>query len=60
MKWSEFRRIIESRGWYLYRRGRRHDIYLHPDRDFPIAVERHDTQEIRNGLYNKLKKLVGF
>jgi predicted RNA binding protein YcfA (HicA-like mRNA interferase family) len=60
MKWSELRKIAEEKGWYLYRQGSKHDIYLHPDKEFPIQMERHGSQEIRNGLYNKLKKQIGF
>jgi hypothetical protein len=43
MKWSELKRIAESKGWYLYRRG-----------------SRHDSQEVRRGLYYKLKRQMGF
>ncbi|MDR2087149.1 MAG: type II toxin-antitoxin system HicA family toxin [Dysgonamonadaceae bacterium] len=60
MKWSELRRIAEKSGWYLYRRGAKHDIYLHKDKNYPIEIERHDTQEVKNGLYYKLKKQIGF
>ena len=58
MKWSELRRIAERNGWYLYRSGRKHDIYRHPDKDYPIQIERHDSQDIKKGLYFKLKKLL--
>jgi predicted RNA binding protein YcfA (HicA-like mRNA interferase family) len=60
MKWSEIRRIAEKKGWRLYRHGGKHDIYIHPDKDYPIEIERHDSQEVRHGLYNKLKKQLGF
>ena len=58
MKWSQLRRIAERNGWYLYRRGGSHDIYMHKNKDYPI--ERHDSQEVRTGLYYKLKKQIGF
>jgi predicted RNA binding protein YcfA (HicA-like mRNA interferase family) len=60
MKWSELRRIAERNGWFLYRHGRKHDVYLHKDKDYPIEIERHDSQEIKPGLYYKLKKQIGF
>jgi predicted RNA binding protein YcfA (HicA-like mRNA interferase family) len=56
MKWSELRRIAEKKGWFLYRHGGKHDIYRHKKTDYPIEIERHDSQEIRQGLYYKLKK----
>jgi predicted RNA binding protein YcfA (HicA-like mRNA interferase family) len=43
MKWSELRKIAEKKGWYLYRCGGKHDIYLHKDKDYPIVIERHDS-----------------
>jgi mRNA interferase HicA len=60
MKWSELRKKAEEKGWYLYRHGSRHDIFLHLDKEFPIQIERHGNQEVRNGLYIKLKKQIGF
>ncbi|MDR1224248.1 MAG: type II toxin-antitoxin system HicA family toxin [Tannerella sp.] len=60
MKWSELRRIAERKGWYFLRRGRKHDIYAHNEKDYRIEIERHDSQEIKPGLYYKLKKQIGF
>lgn len=60
MKWSELRRIAERKGWELIRNGSRHDIYGHADKDFEIQIERHGSQEIKTGLYHKLKKQIGF
>jgi predicted RNA binding protein YcfA (HicA-like mRNA interferase family) len=60
MKWSELRKKAEKNGWFLHRHGSKHDIYLHPDKDYPIQIERHDSQEVKRGLYNKLKNQIGF
>jgi predicted RNA binding protein YcfA (HicA-like mRNA interferase family) len=60
MKWSELRKIAERMGWYLFRKGKKHDIYRHKDKDYTILIERHDSREIKQGLYYKLKKLIGF
>lgn len=60
MKWSELRRKAESKGWYLYRRGARHDIYRHPDKDFEIQIGRHASEEVKKGLESKLRKQIGF
>ena len=60
MKWSELRRIAERNGWYLVRTGSRHDIYAHPEKSGILEIERHGAQEIRDKLYHKLKKKIGF
>jgi len=60
MKWSELRKIVEAKGWIFSRHGSRHDIYLHPEHEEPLQIERHWSQEIRKGLYKKIKKQVGF
>jgi len=60
MKWSELKRIAERKGWVLVRYGGRHNIYEHADKDFEIQIERHDSKEVKQGLYYKLKKQIGF
>ncbi len=60
MKWGELRKIAEDKGWYLVRHGANHDIYKHEKTNGLLLVERHESQEIRHGLYLKIKKLIGF
>lgn len=60
MKWSELRKIAERYGWKLSRCGANHDIYRHPDKDYPIQIGRHGSEEIKNGTFAKLKKQIGF
>jgi predicted RNA binding protein YcfA (HicA-like mRNA interferase family) len=60
MKWSELKKIAKRKGWYLVRNGKEHDIYAHPEKNYQIEIERHDSKEIRTGLYHKLKKQIGF
>jgi len=60
MKWAELRRIAIQRGWYLVRNGKEHDLYAHPAKDYEIQLARHDSQEVKTGLYHKLKKQIGF
>ena len=59
MKWNEMRRLAESRGWVFERHGKKHDIYHHPEKDFKIQIERHDTAEVKNGLMKRLLKQIG-
>ena len=60
MKWNELRRIAEKNGWYFWRSGGKHDLYKHPEKEDILEIERHGSQEIRTGIYYKLKKLIGF
>jgi len=60
MKWSELRRKATKHGWYLLRNGKEHDIYVHPEKDFQIQICRHDSEEVKTGLYHKLKRQIGF
>lgn len=59
MKWSELKRIAENKCWRLKRHGKKHDIYYHPDKNFFIEMERHDAQEVRIGICNKILKQIG-
>jgi len=59
MKWSELRRKAEKNGWYIVRNGSRHDVYAHPNKDFQIEICRHDSEEVKTGLFHKLKKQIG-
>ena len=58
MKWSELRRIALANGWYLACRGSKHDLYRHPGRPDVMVLERHDTEEVRQGLQHKLLKQI--
>lgn len=60
MKWSELKRKATQQGWYLARNGKEHDIYAHPEKDYEIQIPRHDSQEVRTGIFYKLKKQIGF
>jgi predicted RNA binding protein YcfA (HicA-like mRNA interferase family) len=60
MKWNELRRIAEDKGWYLIRCGAKHDIYAHPQKEGQLAIERHGSEEVKTGIYYKLKRQIGF
>ena len=55
MKWNELRRIAEDKGWYLIRYGSKHDIYAHPNKEGQLAIGRHGSEEVKTGIYYKLK-----
>ena len=58
MKWSELERLAVSKGWRLLRHGKRHDLYVHPNKDYQIQIERHGSKEIKNGICHELLKLL--
>ncbi len=60
MKWSELKKKAIEKGWYLARNGKEHDIYAHPDRKDILVIERHESTEVRKGLYFKLKNRLDF
>ncbi len=60
MKWRELRRKAVKKGWIFVRHGSKHDIYENPDTGEQIQIGRHDSEEVRTGLYHSLKKKIGF
>lgn len=61
MKFSEFYRLIEQHGWTIRegKKGKRHNIYVHPDYDHFIPVGRHPSQEVPKGTLEKMLKDAG-
>ena len=60
MKWNELKRIAEQKGWRCYSTAGKHDKYKHPTKDGILILERHGSKEVKHGLYNKLKRQIGF
>lgn len=60
MKVKEFVKIATNAGWRLQRHGGNHDIYTHSEKPGILVVPRHANEEIKRGLLNEYKKLVGF
>lgn len=60
VKWNELKKIAERNGWHLYKNGKRHDHYRHPDKPYPILIGRHGTEEVAKGTYENLRKQIGF
>lgn len=58
MKWKEFEKLVRKKGWRIVRHGAQHDIYEHPDKIYPIQIERHWGKEIKPGLLKRLMKLI--
>ncbi len=43
MKFSEFYKLIEAKGWTI-KKGKKHYKYVHPDCNYSIPVGRHSSK----------------
>ena len=59
MKVSEILKILKKDGWYLFRNGKKHDLYRHPTKNGQIPIPRHQSQELKTGTKNAIMKDVG-
>ena len=60
MNWNEIRKKAVEKGFELLKHGGKHDIYVNRQSGKIILIERHWSQEVRPGLMNKLKRVIGF
>lgn len=58
MKFSEFYRLLEARGW-VRTEGKRHAKYVHPDFEHFVPVGRHPSHEIPKGTLVAMKRQAG-
>ena len=58
MKYSEFYKLIESKGWTITK-GKKHYKYVHPDFDYFIPVGRHKSKEIPPGTLDSMMRMAG-
>lgn len=61
MKTNEFFRLLRKNGIELkfLKHGGAHDIYYFEQKNEMLVVPRHQSEEIKPGLLNKLLKQVG-
>ena len=59
MNWSEMRRLVISNGYELEKKGKKHDIYRHPEKKDIVLIERHKSQEVRPHLMKKILSQIG-
>ncbi|WP_422349892.1 type II toxin-antitoxin system HicA family toxin [Flagellimonas sp.] len=58
-KVNELIKRLKKDGWYLYRHGKRHDIYLHPTKKGKVVIGRHGSKEIAAGTYYAILREAG-
>ncbi len=49
---------LTREGWELARHGGEHDIYRHPEKNFPVVVPRHRT--LSPGVARSIAKAAGW
>jgi mRNA interferase HicA len=59
MKISELLKLLTADGWYLYKHGKKHDLYRHPTKSGQIPVPRHQSQELKKGTERAILKDAG-
>lgn len=59
MRVNEILKLITADGWYLYKHGKRHDLYRHPSKPGQIPIPRHSSQELKKGTENSILKDAG-
>lgn len=59
MTYSELKKLLKKNGCYFLREGGNHDIWYSPitNRQFPVG--RHESQEVRRGTFQTIKKQAG-
>lgn len=58
-KVNELLRKLKKDGWFLYRHGKKHDMYAHPTKKGMLTIPRHGSKEIANGTYRSILKDAG-
>lgn len=59
MKSSELKRLLRKNGCFIVRQGTSHEIWESPITGERFSVPRHDSQEIRIGTLESIKKQAG-
>ena len=60
MNWNEMKKKAIENGFEFVRYGKKHDIYRNPKTGAVIQIERHWSQEVKDKLMKRMKKVIGF
>ena len=58
-KVNEVVRLLTADGWYLYKHGKKHDLYRHKAKEGQLTVPRHGSKELAKGTLNSILKKAG-
>ena len=56
---SEAKRKLKKMGCRFYDHGTRHDWWINPKNGKKTQLGRHDSQELKTGTWEKIKKQLG-
>ena len=56
MKVSEMVKILKKDGWYIFREGGKHTLYVHPTKGGTVIVPRHPSAELKKGTEQSILK----
>ena len=59
MKFSQLIKKLQKDGWFLYRNGKKHDLYRHPMKEGQITIPRHGSKEVAKGTLRSILKGAG-
>jgi predicted RNA binding protein YcfA (HicA-like mRNA interferase family) len=59
MKYSELKILLSKNGCYKLSEGSRHENWFSPKTNKIFQLGRHNTQDVKKGLYNKILKDAG-
>ena len=59
MTYSDIKRLLKKNGCYLKVEGKRHELWYSPITGNTFTVARHDTQEVKNGTLQSIKRAAG-
>lgn len=59
MKCSELKKMLRRNGGFLVRQGTSHEIWKSSITGNRFSIPRHDSQEIRTGTLENIKKQAG-
>ena len=59
VKYSELKKTLEQYGCYMGNEGTNHEIWFSPISCKRFPVGRHDSKEVKTGIYNTILKQAG-
>lgn len=59
MTYGEIKRLLKKSGCYLKAEGKRHELWFSPITGETFPVGRHNTEEVKNGTLQSIKRAAG-
>jgi len=59
MKYSELKKLLNQNGCRKQSEGTRHENWYSPKTDKIFQIGRHNTQDVKNGILNRILKDAG-